>query len=59
MSKSRKSITYLHTSNMKWIAEINERARAEGLTYGQYIVKYGEAGCKRKRKKRNDNGGRI
>lgn len=52
MGKSRKSITYLHTSNMKWIAEINERARAEGLTYGQYVVKYGEEGCKRKRKKK-------
>lgn len=23
------------------LAEINQRARAEGLTYGQYIVKYG------------------
>lgn len=51
---SRKNISYLHTANMKWIAEVNERARAEGLTYGQYISKYGEAGCKHKRKK-NDN----
>ena len=52
MKKSRKSITYLHTSNMKWIAEINERARAEGLTYGQYVMKYGSDGCKRRRKRK-------
>lgn len=49
----RRKIKYLHSENMKWIARINEKARALGMSYGEYVSKFGaEVSRTNKRRKK-------
>ena len=48
----RRKIKYLHFNNMVWIAQINEKARALGMSYGEYVAKFGAEACRTNKRRK-------